>query len=204
MAAAYLEHLSGGRVDVLSAGSAPAESSTRWSWRRCSRRASTWARRAEDPHRRGGGRLRRRGDDGLWRRVPLLPRQALHEDWSLDDPAGQGLEAVRPIRDEIRAPGPGAGGRAGGLTRQRAGSGSGIVSSAARIRRCPRRMVSREPLSSAAGAAGTMGRAASRTALASASRSSSEGPRGDRSVASRRTSQPRGAESRSLCCGQRS
>ncbi len=24
------------------------------------------------------------------------------EDWSLDDPAGQGLDAVRPIRDEIR------------------------------------------------------------------------------------------------------
>jgi arsenate reductase len=24
-----------------------------------------------------------------------------YEDWKLDDPAGQGLEAVRPIRDEI-------------------------------------------------------------------------------------------------------
>jgi protein-tyrosine-phosphatase len=24
-----------------------------------------------------------------------------YEDWALDDPAGQGLEAVRPIRDEI-------------------------------------------------------------------------------------------------------
>ena len=24
-----------------------------------------------------------------------------YEDWSLDDPAGQGVEAVRPIRDEI-------------------------------------------------------------------------------------------------------
>jgi protein-tyrosine-phosphatase len=23
-------------------------------------------------------------------------------DWALDDPAGQGIEAVRPIRDEIR------------------------------------------------------------------------------------------------------
>jgi hypothetical protein len=23
-------------------------------------------------------------------------------DWVLDDPAGQGVEAVRPIRDEIR------------------------------------------------------------------------------------------------------
>jgi arsenate reductase (thioredoxin) len=26
-----------------------------------------------------------------------------YEDWALDDPAGQGLDAVRPIRDEIRA-----------------------------------------------------------------------------------------------------
>ncbi|MFF0533145.1 arsenate reductase ArsC [Nocardia amikacinitolerans] len=25
-----------------------------------------------------------------------------YRDWKLDDPAGQGLEAVRPIRDEIR------------------------------------------------------------------------------------------------------
>jgi arsenate reductase len=25
-----------------------------------------------------------------------------YEDWVLDDPAGQGIEAVRPIRDEIR------------------------------------------------------------------------------------------------------
>ena len=24
-----------------------------------------------------------------------------YEDWKLDDPAGQGIEAVRPIRDEI-------------------------------------------------------------------------------------------------------
>ena len=31
-----------------------------------------------------------------------LPRQALHEDWKLDDPAGQGVEAVRPIRDDIK------------------------------------------------------------------------------------------------------
>ena len=25
-----------------------------------------------------------------------------YEDWVLDDPAGQGIDAVRPIRDEIR------------------------------------------------------------------------------------------------------
>ena len=25
-----------------------------------------------------------------------------YEDWALDDPAGQGIETIRPIRDEIR------------------------------------------------------------------------------------------------------
>jgi arsenate reductase len=31
---------------------------------------------------------------------PYFPGQR-HEDWELDDPAGQGIEAVRTIRDEI-------------------------------------------------------------------------------------------------------
>lgn len=33
---------------------------------------------------------------------PYFPGKR-YEDWELDDPAGQGVEAVRPIRDEIRA-----------------------------------------------------------------------------------------------------
>ena len=32
---------------------------------------------------------------------PFYPGKR-YEDWKLDDPAGQGIEAVRPIRDEIR------------------------------------------------------------------------------------------------------
>lgn len=32
---------------------------------------------------------------------PYFPGQR-HEDWKLDDPAGQGIDAVRVIRDEIR------------------------------------------------------------------------------------------------------
>ncbi|MFE9232619.1 arsenate reductase ArsC [Cellulosimicrobium funkei] len=32
---------------------------------------------------------------------PFYPGKS-YEDWALDDPAGQGLDAVRPIRDEIR------------------------------------------------------------------------------------------------------
>ncbi|PRB15164.1 arsenate reductase ArsC [Microbacterium sp. MYb62] len=33
---------------------------------------------------------------------PFFPGKR-YEDWVLDDPAGQGIEAVRPIRDDIRA-----------------------------------------------------------------------------------------------------
>jgi protein-tyrosine-phosphatase len=33
---------------------------------------------------------------------PFFPGKR-YEDWVLDDPAGQQIEAVRPIRDEIRA-----------------------------------------------------------------------------------------------------
>ena len=32
---------------------------------------------------------------------PLYPGKR-YEDWELTDPAGRGVEAVRPIRDEIR------------------------------------------------------------------------------------------------------
>ena len=32
---------------------------------------------------------------------PIFPGKR-YEDWELDDPAGQNIDAVRPIRDEIR------------------------------------------------------------------------------------------------------
>lgn len=33
---------------------------------------------------------------------PIFPGKR-YEDWDLEDPAGQGLDAVRPIRDDIRS-----------------------------------------------------------------------------------------------------
>ena len=33
---------------------------------------------------------------------PIFPGKR-YEDWDLDDPASQGIESVRPIRDQIRA-----------------------------------------------------------------------------------------------------
>jgi protein-tyrosine-phosphatase len=32
---------------------------------------------------------------------PIFPGKR-YEDWVLEDPAGQGVDAVRPIRDEIK------------------------------------------------------------------------------------------------------
>ena len=32
---------------------------------------------------------------------PVFPGKR-YEDWELDDPAGQGIDAVRPIRDDIK------------------------------------------------------------------------------------------------------
>ena len=32
---------------------------------------------------------------------PIYPGKR-YEDWALDDPAGQGIDAVRPIRDDIK------------------------------------------------------------------------------------------------------
>jgi protein-tyrosine-phosphatase len=102
MAAAYLHHLSGGAVEVRSAGSAPGES------------VNPVAAEA----------MREEGIDITAERPKLLTPEAVkasdvvvtmgcgdtcpifpgkrYEDWELDDPAGQGLEVVRPIRDDIR------------------------------------------------------------------------------------------------------
>jgi len=102
MAAAYLEHLSGGRVDVLSAGSAPADSLN----------PVVVEAMLEEGIDLGSARPKILTDEavagsdvvvtmGCGDACPFYPGKR-YEDWSLDDPAGQGLEAVRPIRDEIR------------------------------------------------------------------------------------------------------
>jgi hypothetical protein len=38
---------------------------------------------------------------GLRRRLPVFPGKR-YLDWPLEDPAGQGVDAVRPIRDQIK------------------------------------------------------------------------------------------------------
>lgn len=103
MAAGYLQALAGDSVEVLSAGSAPKESLNQV---------------AVDA-------MREVGIDIANNEPKLLTDESVqasdvvitmgcgdackfypgkrYEDWQLDDPAGQDIEAVRTIRDEIRA-----------------------------------------------------------------------------------------------------
>lgn len=103
MAAGYLEQLAGGRIDVRSAGSEPAD------------RINPVAVEA----------MREDGVDlaaatpkvltpeavqvadvvitmGCGDACPYFPGKR-YDDWKLDDPAGQGIDAVRAIRDDIKA-----------------------------------------------------------------------------------------------------
>lgn len=101
MAAGWLEALGAGRVDVLSAGSEPADAVNP---------AAVEAMDEVGIDLRG--RRPRRWDMadleaadvvvtmGCGDTCPVLPGKR-YVDWPLDDPAGQGVDAVRPIRDEI-------------------------------------------------------------------------------------------------------
>ncbi|MFI0975687.1 arsenate reductase ArsC [Streptomyces sp. NPDC021093] len=103
MAAAFLTHLAQGRVEVRSAGSAPADSVNPAVVEamhevgidlaaQTPKLLTTEAVRASDVVITMGC-----GDA-----CPVFPGKR-YLDWKLDDPAGQGVEAVRPIRDAIEA-----------------------------------------------------------------------------------------------------
>jgi protein-tyrosine-phosphatase len=102
MAAAYTHHLSGGAVEVRSAGSEPAdqvnpavrdamlEEGIDISAEK-PKVLTTEAVQASDVVITMGC-----GDT-----CPIFPGKR-YEDWVLEDPAGQGIDAVRPIRDDIK------------------------------------------------------------------------------------------------------
>ncbi|MEV0446236.1 arsenate reductase ArsC [Streptomyces spectabilis] len=103
MAAGFLAHLAGDRVDVRSAGSLPADQVNPAAVEAmrevgvdiasaAPKVLTTQAVQASDYVITMGC-----GDA-----CPVFPGKT-YLDWALDDPAGQGLEAVRPIRDEIRS-----------------------------------------------------------------------------------------------------
>jgi arsenate reductase len=102
MAAGWLRHLAGDSVEVRSAGSAPAE---------------TINPAAVEAMREVGIDITDQQPKVLEYEVaqdsdviitmgcgdacPVVPGKR-YEDWKLDDPAGRGVDAVRPIRDEIK------------------------------------------------------------------------------------------------------
>ncbi|GAA3360725.1 arsenate reductase ArsC [Streptomyces antimycoticus] len=102
MAAAFLAHLAGDRVEVRSAGSAPAEHVNPAVVEAMAEVGIDIA--AEIPKVLTAEAMQ--ASDvvitmGCGDACPYFPKTYL--DWKLDDPAGQGVAAVRPIRDEIRA-----------------------------------------------------------------------------------------------------
>jgi arsenate reductase len=102
MAAAYLGHLSGGRIEVRSAGSAPGDAVNPVAVQAMAEEGIDMS--AEQPKVLTDEAVR--DSDvvitmGCGDACPYYPGKR-YEDWALEDPAGQGLEAVRPIRDEIR------------------------------------------------------------------------------------------------------
>ncbi|MFE7424584.1 arsenate reductase ArsC [Streptomyces sp. NPDC057545] len=101
MAAAFLTHLAGGAVQVRSAGSAPADTVNPAVVEALAEVGIDIS--AETPKVLTTKTVR--ASDvvitmGCGDICPVFPGRK-YLDWELDDPAGQGVEAVRPIRDEI-------------------------------------------------------------------------------------------------------
>ncbi|MFI6162954.1 arsenate reductase ArsC [Micromonospora haikouensis] len=102
MAAGWLRHLAGDAVEVRSAGSAPADTINP---------AAVQAMREVGIDITDQTPTLLEYDTaqssdviitmGCGDACPVFPGKR-YEDWKLDDPAGQGVEAVRPIRDDIR------------------------------------------------------------------------------------------------------
>lgn len=102
MAAGYMTHLSQGRVEVRSAGSMPADQINPAAVEAMLEEGIDI--RAEQPKVLTPEAVK--ASDavitmGCGDACPYYPGKR-YEDWKLEDPAGQGVEAVRPIRDEIR------------------------------------------------------------------------------------------------------
>lgn len=102
MAAGYLTALAGDRIEVLSAGSEPKDQINPVAIQAMAEEGIDIA--GSTPKVLTTEAVR--GADvvitmGCGDACPVFPGKR-YEDWELDDPAGQGLEAVRPIRDEIK------------------------------------------------------------------------------------------------------
>ncbi|WP_442574563.1 arsenate reductase ArsC [Microbacterium sp. F51-2R] len=102
MAAGYLRALAGDGVEVLSAGSAPKDQINPVAIQAMAEEGIDIAGNVPkiltvDAVKESDVVITMGCGDAC----PIFPGKR-YEDWELDDPAGQGIEAVRPIRDEIR------------------------------------------------------------------------------------------------------
>lgn len=103
MAAGFLQHLAGDRIEVLSAGSAPADQINPVAVAAMAEAGIDIA--AEQPKILTTQAVKESDvviTMGCGDECPYFPGKR-YEDWELDDPAGQGIEFVRPIRDDIRS-----------------------------------------------------------------------------------------------------
>ncbi|MGO0577950.1 arsenate reductase ArsC [Ornithinimicrobium panacihumi] len=103
MAAGYLRHYAADRIEVRSAGSMPAEQINPVAV--AAMREDGIDITAEQPKVLTTEAVQ--ASDvvitmGCGDACPFFPGKR-YEDWKLDDPAGQGIDAVRPIRDDIKA-----------------------------------------------------------------------------------------------------
>ena len=102
MAAAYLTHLAGDHIEVRSAGSAPADSVNPAVVEAMAEEDIDIS--AETPKVLSVEAVKESDvviTMGCGDACPIFPGKR-YEDWVLEDPAGQGIDAIRPIRDEIR------------------------------------------------------------------------------------------------------
>ncbi|SEC27443.1 arsenate reductase ArsC [Microbacterium hydrocarbonoxydans] len=102
MAAGFLRDIAGDRIEVRSAGSVPADQINPVAVDAMSELGIDIT--AEQPKVLTTEAVQ--ASDvvitmGCGDACPFFPGKR-YEDWKLDDPAGQGIEAVRPIRDDIR------------------------------------------------------------------------------------------------------
>jgi arsenate reductase len=103
MAAGFLRHLAGDRVEILSAGSEPAELVNPVAVEAMSEVGIDVS--SEKPKLLQDSAVRHADvviTMGCGDACPIYPGKR-YEDWDLPDPAGRPLAAVRPIRDEVEA-----------------------------------------------------------------------------------------------------
>jgi protein-tyrosine-phosphatase len=103
MAAGFMRHLSGGKVEVLSAGSAPKDSINPGA-------IEVMLEEGIDIANEQPKLLRNESVEasdvvitmGCGDACPFFPGKR-YEDWVLEDPAGASIEKIRKIRDQIKA-----------------------------------------------------------------------------------------------------